>query len=666
MAVRDAVAMTVNQSTGRSGSAGQASLQRSNSSTAAAASPSGFQAEAQTQLKSPLKLLAAARSRHSRLAAVSVTSSQKSRPYPSLAEACQNAAQLQSVSSIGSRGSGLAASGSQSTAEHADGSQVPDDAAAAHVTRLEDSTQANPALRDKDCHADGMEFDGSSVSPQDGECSAAVAEPSIIGQPDTALTPPADSITAATQGSSTPTLNPQHSSSGAATGAVCTTDVVHDDAAAPMPTAVTLATPSGQGGAGDETATRSSIASRSSSAASDSAALPRATTLSETATGLTVMSRSSSAASHSAALSRGTTPSELATGLNVMSRGSSATSHSAASARGITANETATGLCLVSRSSSAAAGGTGHRQSLSEATARASLPGSKSTSAHKAAGNAVPTDSALQSDSANESRSTEAVMDSHDGRQSRHNGAMGAAEAVLGGEPDAQRTVATRAEGISGIRTSATLSRRSSASSKSSSHAQNMEIVLPQLPAAFSASLQSGNDLGSDGQVGVTGPLPVRGVELDPMEAPFSRVRQREGSPMETSLSQLADMEGGPVGTILPQLADTEGSPMGTILSRLAKAEGNPMATSLSQLGKEGGGGVIRHSVILTGLDPLDQWLYRQPGVLASLDYDKVRTDLQVCQRISGCCALPLHAQLVASCWPMCSALHGIPSAPNW
>ncbi|DBA87577.1 TPA: LisH domain-containing protein armc9, variant 2 [Trebouxia sp. C0004] len=59
------------------------------------------------------------------------------------------------------------------------------------------------------------------------------------------------------------------------------------------------------------------------------------------------------------------------------------------------------------------------------------------------------------------------------------------------------------------------------------------------------------------------------------------------------------------------------------------KTEGSMVGASLSQLGKEGGAGVIRHSVILTSLDPLEQWLYTQPGMLPALDYDKIKTDLQ-------------------------------------
>ncbi|DBA71406.1 TPA: LisH domain-containing protein armc9 [Trebouxia sp. C0005] len=59
------------------------------------------------------------------------------------------------------------------------------------------------------------------------------------------------------------------------------------------------------------------------------------------------------------------------------------------------------------------------------------------------------------------------------------------------------------------------------------------------------------------------------------------------------------------------------------------KTEASMVGASLSQLGKEGGAGVIRHSVILTSLDPLEQWLYTQPGMQPALDYDKIKTDLQ-------------------------------------
>lgn len=70
----------------------------------------------------------------------------------------------------------------------------------------------------------------------------------------------------------------------------------------------------------------------------------------------------------------------------------------------------------------------------------------------------------------------------------------------------------------------------------------------------------------------------------------------------------------------------------GSLLS--PETEGSMVGASLSQLGKEGGAGVIRHSVILTSLDPLERWLYTQQGMLPALDYNKIKADLQVTQRL--------------------------------
>lgn len=82
--------------------------------------------------------------------------------------------------------------------------------------------------------------------------------------------------------------------------------------------------------------------------------------------------------------------------------------------------------------------------------------------------------------------------------------------------------------------------------------------------------------------------------------------------------------------------------PKGSMGADLA---GSPVGASLSQLGKQGGAGVIRHSVILTSLDPLDQWLYTQPGMLPVLDYNKIKAELQVSHAVSCLCQslLSLH-----------------------
>lgn len=77
------------------------------------------------------------------------------------------------------------------------------------------------------------------------------------------------------------------------------------------------------------------------------------------------------------------------------------------------------------------------------------------------------------------------------------------------------------------------------------------------------------------------------------------------------------------------------------------KTEGSMVGASLSQLGKEGGAGIIRHSVILTSLDPLEQWMYTQPGMLPALDYDKIKTDLQVAHSLP-CQGVNVHMCLMS------------------
>lgn len=91
------------------------------------------------------------------------------------------------------------------------------------------------------------------------------------------------------------------------------------------------------------------------------------------------------------------------------------------------------------------------------------------------------------------------------------------------------------------------------------------------------------------------------------------------------------------------------------------KTEGSMVGASLSQLGKEGGAGVIRHSVILTSLDPLEQWMYTQPGMLPALDYDKIKTDLQVAHSLP-CQGVDVHMCLM-SCRSFDSVTH-LPAFP--
>jgi len=99
--------------------------------------------------------------------------------------------------------------------------------------------------------------------------------------------------------------------------------------------------------------------------------------------------------------------------------------------------------------------------------------------------------------------------------------------------------------------------------------------------------------------------------------------------PMGPSVQRSQDLAG-----LRPKAADSP--TMGD------KTEESMVGASLSQLGKEGGAGVIRHSVILTSLDPLEQWLYTQPGMLPALDYDKVKKDLQVAHALPSM-AIPKH-----------------------
>jgi len=124
-------------------------------------------------------------------------------------------------------------------------------------------------------------------------------------------------------------------------------------------------------------------------------------------------------------------------------------------------------------------------------------------------------------------------------------------------------------------------------------------------------------------------------------------VQQDQAPPSGLATSarpQTADITASNLNTVAP---DTKGSSMvaaeqGNAVTNASgeaclgcSTERGVVGASLSQLGKEGGAGVIRHSVILTSLDPLDQWLYTQPGMLPMLDYDKVKADLQASKTFS-------------------------------
>lgn len=145
-----------------------------------------------------------------------------------------------------------------------------------------------------------------------------------------------------------------------------------------------------------------------------------------------------------------------------------------------------------------------------------------------------------------------------------------------------------------------------------SSHAEPERSVSPTLPA------EGGSTLGGDPK-SVNNGQTVVSVDSD-----------RATCLVGTSLAAPADhAERSPAASPMASSMKSIDS-TGTSLQQSGGRAATPVNTSLSQLGKDGGAGVIRHSVILTGLDPLDQWLYRHPSVLASLDYEKVKADLQV------------------------------------
>lgn len=133
------------------------------------------------------------------------------------------------------------------------------------------------------------------------------------------------------------------------------------------------------------------------------------------------------------------------------------------------------------------------------------------------------------------------------------------------------------------------------------------------------ASLYAGSDLRTE-STSVQGSPGFAASQPEGSQGPLTS--NTEGSPGLAPPSMPSSQ--GPLG---PQSKGT-----GTLLS--PSAEGSMVGASLSQLGKEGGAGVIRHSVILTSLDPLERWLYTQQGMLSALDYNKIKADLQVTQRL--------------------------------
>ena len=167
--------------------------------------------------------------------------------------------------------------------------------------------------------------------------------------------------------------------------------------------------------------------------------------------------------------------------------------------------------------------------------------------------------------------------------------------------------------------------KRSSASRGSvSSHSQPERSLSPDLPAVLDASLRSDNATVKDGRASADDGKGMAGSLLE--ASPSAPVDPGESLTGASGLGRSAKSVAA----------------MGASLNRSEGRTANAVSSSLSQMGKKGGAGVIRHSVILTGMDPLDQWLYSQPGVLTSLDYDKVKTDLQVCHESCCCQALQL------------------------
>ena len=198
----------------------------------------------------------------------------------------------------------------------------------------------------------------------------------------------------------------------------------------------------------------------------------------------------------------------------------------------------------------------------------------------------------------------------------RSSGGREVAQASAGGYPvdESSRSSTIEAAGTDHPARSPSLSRTGSTREAFiSSHAPPERSISPLLPPAQGTSLSGDQISVMNGQTSVSTDAArescLRGT---PLAAPADQGESLPGASFIASLVKGTDA----VGASLPQLGQRAATPVNT---------------SLSQLGKAGGAGVIRHSVILTSLDPLDQWLYRHPSVLASLDYDKVKADLQVC-----------------------------------
>lgn len=261
---------------------------------------------------------------------------------------------------------------------------------------------------------------------------------------------------------------------------------------------------------------------------------------------------------------------------------------------------------LSSTSSTAASTDTEHRQTARDVPASQAPMRSSMNSQDQAA----DLDSALNSTAHKAGHTTESAT-----APVRSSRGSEVAQALAGGDPvdELSRSSTIEAAGTDDPARSPSLSGPGSTGEASVSHAQPERSASPLLPSARGASLSGDQISATDGQTSV------------------STDTARESCLMGTSLAAPADQGESLLGASPVASSVRSIDSRGTSLPLSGQRAAAPVNTSLSQLGKDGGAGVIRHSVILTGLDPLDQWLYRHSDVLASLDYDKVKADLQVC-----------------------------------
>lgn len=294
--------------------------------------------------------------------------------------------------------------------------------------------------------------------------------------------------------------------------------------------------------------------------------------------------------------------------------------HTAAAAEGLT-----------STSSIAASTGNEHRQTAGDASA--SQPPLRSSIS--IGGNTAGSHAPLNANNSGGQKAAGPATASEEELRSSIAGEIPQALSLSNADEQSGRSITSEAAGSDKPRRSFRLSRTGSAGGVSvSSHAQPERSVSPQLLAAWGASLSGDQTSVKHGQTSIdtVGERPSCLTGATPLSAPAGEGQSLLGaSPSASSVKSIDSM--------------------GTSLHQLGERAATPVGASLSQLGKAGGGGVIRHSVILTGLDPLDQWLYSHPSVLASLDYDKVKADLQVCRLSLQCykfVGVPVATELLA------------------